>query len=235
MKTNSLTVLVEKGLISPTFDLTIDYADIALHEFCDNELLKELPIIKSVVGAVRIGNNVKEIFFIKKLLSFLKELHSGILDSSAMEDFKTRYDTDNKYKNQVIEQVMVMNDRFISVEKSKIYAQILKAHFYGKLCWDNFIAVTAILDIVNLKAIPYLKKLCEAPGYKMRGAPVFDSQLLLTASGLAGYFHYDYIASHLGLLFYHYGIIKDFSKSEIELKESAPIFAQYPELMGRDL
>lgn len=235
MKTHSLIDLVDEGLISPTLDLTIDYADIALHEFCDNAMLKELPFIKSIVGMVRLGANVKELFFIKKLLSFLRDLHTGTSEDSRIEDFKTRYNTDNKYKNSVIEQVIIMNERFIDVEKSKIYAQVFKAHIYGLLCWDNLLALTAILDVINLKALPYLKKLCEAPDYKLRGGPTFDSQLLLTGSGLAGHFQSEYIVSHLGLLFYNYGVIKDFSKSDIELKRFAPIFARYPQLMEKDV
>lgn len=235
MKTDPITDLIANGMISPTFDLTIDYADIALHHFCDNEILNNLPVIKSIVAAVKIRNSVSEIFFIKKLLTFLKNLHTSRLDVSEIDAFKSRFDTNNEYKNQVIEQVMIMNERFISVEKSKIYAKIFKAHIYGKLSWDNLIALSAILDTFNLRAIPHLITLCKAPGYKMQSWLSSDSKLLLTASGLAGEFRHQYIASHFGLLFYHFGILEDFSRSDDQLKAVAPIYAQYPQYIGKNI
>ncbi|MDF2431294.1 MAG: hypothetical protein JWP44_925 [Mucilaginibacter sp.] len=102
-------------MIKSPFDLTIDYAELALDSFLDNEAIKQIPIVKTFVGLVKGGVKVHEIFFAKKLLTFLQEFHSGNIEPEKVEHFRNNL----KYRNEAVENLTIMIGRFVDVQKAK--------------------------------------------------------------------------------------------------------------------
>lgn len=102
-----------KALVTTNFDNASDYAEIGLDSFVSNEVLKEIPIVKTIVGVVRGGLKAKEIFFAKKILTFLKEFYSSKLTQDKLSKFKLEFKEDYKYREKVIEQIMIFNETFI--------------------------------------------------------------------------------------------------------------------------
>ncbi|MEZ2339021.1 hypothetical protein AB6735_25470 [Mucilaginibacter sp. RCC_168] len=119
-KDNSVEKFVNDELIKPTFDLSIDYAELVLDGFLENDVLKSIPFIKTGVLLYSSVLKVKEAFIIKKLLIFLQAFHKGQLSDDEINTFQNKFISDVSYKNKVIEQIILMNERFISLEKSKI-------------------------------------------------------------------------------------------------------------------
>ena len=70
----SIIKSVKNEFLNSTIDLTIDYAEIGLDTFLDNNAIREIPFVKTVVGIVKFGLSVKEMFDLKKLLIFLRNL-----------------------------------------------------------------------------------------------------------------------------------------------------------------
>lgn len=155
-ESNQIEKAIEDGLKSPGFDLAQDYSELALDSFLDNEGIKEIPIVKTIVGFVRGGIAIREIFLAKKLLTFLKQYHSGKLSKEKRKDFLTRFQTDKKYRESVVEQIVTLNDRFISVEKSKVLSNLFQAHLNGKFDWEGFCELAECLDNLHTRAFAIL-------------------------------------------------------------------------------
>jgi hypothetical protein len=68
---------VQKALIDSNFDNALDYIEIGLDSFVSDETLGEIPLVKTIVGVVKSGLKIREIFFCKKLLTFLKQFHAN--------------------------------------------------------------------------------------------------------------------------------------------------------------
>lgn len=62
-----------------------------------------------------------------------------------------------KYKEKVIDTIMIFIDNFKEEEKSKIYANLFKSYIIGILNWDKFINFSNCLDILFLYDIEILK------------------------------------------------------------------------------
>jgi hypothetical protein len=73
---NNLTDSVSNEIVSTTIDLGIEYSELTLDDFLADGILKEIPIIKTIYSVGKLGLGIKERFFVKKILVFLKELHS---------------------------------------------------------------------------------------------------------------------------------------------------------------
>lgn len=196
------------SLVSNNFDNALDYAEIGLDAFVTNDILKEIPIVKTVVGVVKSGLKVKEIFFAKKILTFLKEFHSGKLPPNKVDEFREKFTADEKYREKVMEQVMIFNDTFLQVEKSKVFANLFAAHINDKYGWDDFINLSLCLEKMNMYAVGLLGEMAnyEKP---FQGAYHRDNYNvpLLTSSGIIEVWGTHLSITPFGIYMYYFGIL----------------------------
>lgn len=153
---NKIEKAVENGLKDTAFNLATDYSELGLDSFMDNDAIKEIPIVKSVVGLVQGGMAIREIFLAKKLLTFLKVYHSGKIKQEKKEEFLQKFHDNKKYRESVVEQIMTLNDRFISIEKSKVLANLFLAHLNEKFDWDGFCQLSECLDDLHTRGFKIL-------------------------------------------------------------------------------
>lgn len=202
---------IANSLVEKNFDNALDYAELGLDSSVSNEVLKEIPIVKTVVGVAKTGLKIKEIFFCKKILSFLKQFHSGMLPDDKMTEFRVKFEDDKKYQEQVLEQVMIYNDRFSRVEKSKIFANLFLAHLNGKFDWEALMSLTECLEKLNILGInDFLSEMESQPEPFHKGHQLAtDEPGFLIAAGL-GYqwgTHF-YVTGH-GIYLHFYGLKGD--------------------------
>lgn len=160
-KPTSLTQSVSDEIVNTSVDLGIEYSELGLDDFLADGVLKEIPIIKTIYSVGKLGLSIKERFFVKKLLVFLKEFHSKTVDEEKVNDFKFQFDTNPKYRNQVTEHLIVFTDSFLNVEKSKIFANLFRAYIYGHFDWHHFTHLSTCLNAIHPKAFNFLEKLAE--------------------------------------------------------------------------
>src|SRR5690554_3745590 len=182
----SIEKVVQDGLISPAMDLSVDYAELALDSFLDNDAIKEIPVVKSIVGIVKGGMKIREIYFAKKLLTFLKEFHSSKTDDSIVKKFQEKFNTNKKYRDSVVEQIMILNERVLEIEKSKILANLFASHLNKKFEWDDFLSLCHCVERLNLTAISFLEEVSKEEKPFYRGFSQFDDNVaFLISAGIA--------------------------------------------------
>ena len=130
-----------------------------IDELFDNDILKEIPIVKSVVSAFKIGHYVRERHFIKKLFTFLREYHLNKIPLKELNQFKDKFETDKIYNNKVVEHILVYIDRFIHIEKSKILANLFANHVGGVFDWDYFIQLSDCVENMQYRGLRHLIKI----------------------------------------------------------------------------
>jgi hypothetical protein len=199
---------VAKALVSNNFDNALDYAEIGLDAFVNDDILKEIPIVKTVVGVVKSGLKVKEIFFTKKILTFLKEFHSGKLPKVKFKKFQEEFNNEKKYREKVLQEIMVFNDTFVQIEKSQVFANLFSAHLNESYGWDDFVNLSYCLNQLNMFGTPLFDDMAKfkTPYY---GAIYDDTKQLyplLSNSGTISIWGNHLDITPYGLYMYHYGI-----------------------------
>lgn len=158
-KEQSLTSAISKEILNTSIDTSIDYAELTIDEILTDDALKEIPIIKTLVSIAKIGISIKEKFFIKKLLSFLRELHSNSINEDKLAAFQSKFENEPKFRAKVTEQIMVYNDAFLNIEKAKVLAKLFKAYIEGKFDWEYFNYLSVCLNNAHPKAFKFLESL----------------------------------------------------------------------------
>jgi hypothetical protein len=184
----SLSKQFTDEILNPSVDLAVDYSEMYIDDLIDNPALKEVPIVKSIVGVIKGGIAVNQFFFAKKLLTFIKEFNSGTIDPKKKEKFKERILTDDKFRKKVSENIMVFVDRFIEVNKAKISANLFKAYVEEKITYDQFISINISLEKLHPDAYRFLSSL-ESLNYEINqeyeGDRNWEAEALIQASGLS--------------------------------------------------
>lgn len=209
---NNIENSIKRELKNNIIDLSIDYAELTLDSILENDAIKELPVVKSIVGVIKGGLKVREAFFAKKILTFFREFHKGNINESKRIAFCDKIENDEKYRNKVIEQIVILNERFLEIEKSKILANLLLAHINGKYKWEVFKDLTICLNNLHLKGLLILEESAknkEKPFYMKIDLSRPDEGLLASA-GLVKYWGEQYFINAYGQNLYFYGVKGDF-------------------------
>ena len=151
--------IVSKEIIERTLDLGIDYSEIALDNLISNEILAEIPVIKTVTSFYNIKISIINRLNTNKILPFFQEFNSKKINDSKFNNFKHKFITDFDYQTQVCETITLLNERFLQVEKSKILANLIIAHIEDLLSWEELTEITSILEFVQPKAFSLLEEL----------------------------------------------------------------------------
>ena len=208
----NLTDSIEKEIFNTSSDLSQDYAEIALDTLTNESLLSEIPIIKSLVSFYKITSSIIDRHNVKKILIFLEEFHSKNIDENKLKKFKKRFSENTKHRNHVLETILLLNEKFIDTEKSKILANLFSAHIEEKLSWEEFFNLSFILSNLNPSGYKFLEKsVDEESKIKMKMFEAVEGEALLMACGIGTKFEDRFHPTGSGKKLYEFGL-KPFRK-----------------------
>ncbi len=137
-------------------DLAVDYSELALDNFIDNDVLSEIPIIKTILGIYKTGVGIKERFTLKKVAKFLFRLNN--ISEKEKADFLYKLSLKESYRNEVFEKLLILLDRLDDMEKAEITGNLFKATIQGKMSVATFYKFASIVDKFYIEDF---KEFCE--------------------------------------------------------------------------
>lgn len=136
--TEELVVSLENSLSSDIFDTVGDLVEVGLDAVMDDGILKDIPILSTVVGLYRIGYTIRERHEIKQLALFVAELNRGCTDESKRKQLLEKLNSDTRKSKQEIEYILVVLDNYLEYEKSQMLAKLYIAYLEGTITWAEF-------------------------------------------------------------------------------------------------
>ena len=129
-----------------TKDLSMDIVEMGLDSIIDNEILKELPFVKTVYTITKTSLAIKEKFLLKKFLNFIKSFNEHNVDEKEIEKRKKAIDNNEKWIYEEIEFLLIYLDNMDSVRKSKLLAKLYNEYLNKKIDWERFCQYTEIAN-----------------------------------------------------------------------------------------
>ena len=109
-------------------DITIDLVEKVLDNEITNEVLKEIPVLKSLVAVKNIYTSYTDKIFIKKTMNVLLEL--GDLDVDEKDELLDELDETDE---SGIEKILMAVDRLETIKKCKVYGRLCKLKAKGEM------------------------------------------------------------------------------------------------------
>lgn len=131
-------------------DLLTDAAELTLDAITDVEVLKELPIVRTVLAL----KGVRERFMLRKTYRFFARLNQ--VPQEEREAFVSKMRADPRRARQVGETFGVWLDRLDDEYKAELLAKVFELYARGKIDFDRSARFAAVIDRAHL---PYLLQL----------------------------------------------------------------------------
>jgi len=127
-------------------DLLVDYVELGLDSITESDILKEIPIVRTVSALAKGSMAIKEKFFLKKFLSFIKEFNSGNVDEKEIAKRKNALNQNEEWIKREVEYLVIYIDNMDSIEKARIYAVLYRLYINNAI---NFERLSQYTEIVN--------------------------------------------------------------------------------------
>lgn len=151
----------EKSLFSDSKDIISEYMEVGIDSFLNDGILKEIPIVNTIVGALKIGKNVHDRNLLKQTLTFINEFNTNKVNIDKFETYKTNIEMNPKKCEEELGRILLLLNSFIDKEKSVILARLFKAYINQIINWNEFCEYSEITNRIFLQDLKLLKSVYE--------------------------------------------------------------------------
>jgi hypothetical protein len=125
MECNDKKDIIKSSLSSPIKEFFTDIADMGLDEIIEKiskeqNLLKDIPIIKWFLIANDVRTIIQSAFFIRKYANFIGLINETMKDDLINDDKLLKIFSDKKLSSKIIDQTIISLDRYQTIQKAKI-------------------------------------------------------------------------------------------------------------------
>ncbi len=121
-----------------------EYLEVGLDSILEEGVLKEIPVIRTIVALCKTGINLRERNLLKQTAAFIQSFNAGSIDPDKVKEYRKKLDGAPQKANKEIGRVILLLDRNIEVQKSRIVALLFRAYVEEKLDWAQFIELTEV-------------------------------------------------------------------------------------------
>lgn len=143
---DNLSVAFSDSLEVDIVEGVSELAEIGLDSIMDEGVLKEVPFLSTVISLYKVGTSIKERHNLKKLAAFLDGVNKGITSEDKRKEYQQKFRTKDKFRNQEMEYLLVLIDRYINYEKPKMLAKLYLAYLDAVIVWEEMTMYSEVID-----------------------------------------------------------------------------------------
>ncbi len=130
--------------LDPAKDIIVNSLEIPLDDVIENDLLKEIPLVKTIISVYKIGINLKERKAIKNTVSFINAFNEQTISEKAYLKYKEKIESSEQTAKEEVERVLLLIDESIDDIKIKFHARLFRAFVCEDITWDRFCELSEI-------------------------------------------------------------------------------------------
>jgi hypothetical protein len=133
--------------------LSAEISESIFDSFISDVFLKDLPIIKSIIGIGKTAISIKDKLFIKKIIHFLSDI--GHIPYKKRKNMIDSIDVDEKYKVKVGEKLVYILDKCDDYIDARYIAKFFCAFLEKKISYDDFLKGSRIIQNIFIGDLEY--------------------------------------------------------------------------------
>lgn len=142
---NEVSSSLEETLInSDLTSVTIELAEVSLDQLLNDGLLKDIPILSTLVGVGKTAQNVRNHLFLKKMIYFISQVST--IPQKEREEVINEIDQSQKFRIKVGEKLLYIIDRSEDYKSAEVIAKLFSAFLKRKITYPQFLKTSAIVN-----------------------------------------------------------------------------------------
>lgn len=134
--------------------LLSDAGEFSLDMMIQDGVLRDIPIVNTVVGLARIGLGIRDYLFLKKTVRFLRNLRD--IPVQERNEFIKKLDGEKGFRENVQENLFLLLHRLDDMQKPDMLGKIFKAYLKGQIDFDVYQKLCTAVDRIKIQNIPHL-------------------------------------------------------------------------------
>lgn len=131
--------------------VTAEWSEVFLDTLFADGLLKDIPIISSIIGLGKTGLKVTDTLFLKKLLYMIARINE--IPSKEREKVINEIDQSKKYRIKIGEKLLYIVDKCDDHERAEIIGIMFKAFLERKLEYHHFLNCAKVIEQCQIEEL----------------------------------------------------------------------------------
>lgn len=136
--------LVDSNLI----ELGSDMSEVFIDSLMEDGILKDVFIVGTIVKCAKLGANIKDRLFLKKILSFLTQLKDVSPEQRKL--IIEKIDSSKEYRVKVGEKLLYIIDSCEDYESSELVGVLFKSFVKEKITYKEFQKASSVIQRLNI-------------------------------------------------------------------------------------
>lgn len=155
---DKIVPVFESTLFDPTLrDACTDIAELGIDSLLEEtELLKNIPILNTLVGIGKTAQNIYDRNLAKQTVKFISTFNEKSISPEKLEKHKKRLDSNPKFAEEELERVIILLNSYVDSKKSELLAKFYRSYVNEEIDWPSFCEfsdITSRLFISNLHVL----------------------------------------------------------------------------------
>ncbi len=157
MKEESIQNSFNATLVDPNLiNLGVDFSELTFDSIVHNDLLKEIPVVSTILNLSKFGVNIHDHLFLKKILHFLNKLKD--VSSEKRKELIENINNSKEYRVKVGEKLLYIIDSCEDYEISELVGTLFKAFVEEKINYDDFLKSSSVIKKLNINDFKWFIK-----------------------------------------------------------------------------
>ena len=126
----------------------MDVAEIGIDSLLESEVLKNIPIVKTVHDLAKVSLAIRDKYLLKKILVFIETLNQGDVKPEEIEKRKKAAENNEKWLSKEVELITIHLDRLDELEKAQITGAFYVEFISKRISWSQYREYLAIIERV---------------------------------------------------------------------------------------
>jgi hypothetical protein len=137
--------------------IAVDISEVALDSIFEDGILRDLPVVSTVVGIVKTSKNIRDKLYAKKILLFLQSSNDCAIEKR--EAFISKLNKNPKEKQKVGETIILILEKSDEMKKPIIIGNLFKAYLVEDISYSEFIKLSSIVNKTSVNDLYLLVKM----------------------------------------------------------------------------
>ena len=153
---DKLTEDFEKSLFNNSKEILGEYIELGIDSFINDGILKDIPIVNSIVAVLKIGKNIHDRNLLRQTLTFINEFNSGNISKDKLNAYKSTIENNPKKCEEELGRILILLNSYVDKEKSVMLAKLYKSYVGQDITWSEFCEYSEIINRIFIQDLEIL-------------------------------------------------------------------------------
>lgn len=141
-------------------ELLKDYTEIGIDSVLEDGVLKEVPIVRTILNLTKTVQNIHDRNLLKQLIKFIQTFNDGSVSDEKLIKYRKKFEENPSFANAELERIIIILNSIIDTKKSELLAVIFRAYINELINWEKFCELADVINRLFINDLLLLYAIC---------------------------------------------------------------------------